>query len=125
MSIVRHGRNPGTPGTGLDRASQVVVHNGTVYFVVTGNRPFEATTSAAEQAKQCLAKAEERLAAAGTDKSRLLTVQIWLSDMRYFQEVNAVYDPWLDQANLPVRCCAAVELGHPDLKVEIIITAAV
>jgi enamine deaminase RidA (YjgF/YER057c/UK114 family) len=122
MSITRHGRNPGTPGTGLDRASQVVVHNGTVYFVVTGNRPFGGT--AAEQAQQCLAKAEERLATAGSSKSKLLTVQIWLSDMRYFQEVNAVYDPWLDQANLPVRCCAAVELGHPDLKVEIIITAA-
>ncbi|BBK39967.1 hypothetical protein STAQ_50450 [Allostella sp. ATCC 35155] len=122
MSIVRHGRNPGTAG--LDRASQVVVHNGTVYFVVTGNRPFEGTPSAAEQAKQCLAKAEERLAAAGSSKSKLLTVQIWLSDMRYFQEVNAVYDPWLDQQNLPVRCCAAVELGHPDLKVEMIMVAA-
>jgi len=123
MSIQRHGRNPGTPGTGLDRASQIVVHNGTAYFVVTGNRPFGGT--AAEQAQQCLAKADERLASLGIDKSHLLTVQIWLSDIRFFQEVNAVYDPWLDQANLPSRCCAAVELAHPDLKVEIIITAAV
>ncbi|BBK34908.1 enamine deaminase RidA (YjgF/YER057c/UK114 family) [Stella humosa] len=122
MSIVRHGRNPGTPGTGLDRASQVVVYNGVVNFVTTGNRPFGGT--AAEQAAQCLARAEERLAAAGSSKSKLLTVQIWLTDMRYFQEVNAVYDAWLDQANLPVRCCAKVELAHPDLKVEMIFSAA-
>ena len=50
---------------------------------------------------------------------------VMLADMRYFAEMNEVWDAWVDQASPPVRACGACDLGSPDMKVEIIITAAV
>lgn len=122
MEIKRIGRNPGTDPQRA-RASQISVHNGTVYFAATPNRPFGGSIS--EQTQQVLARVEERLALAGSDKSRILIAQVWISDMRHFAEMNAVWDAWVDQGSPPARGCSACDLAHPDLKVEMIITAAV
>jgi enamine deaminase RidA (YjgF/YER057c/UK114 family) len=48
-----------------------------------------------------------------------------ISDMRHFAEMNGVWDAWVDQESPPVRACGAADLGSPDMKVEVIITAAV
>lgn len=124
IPIHRFGRNPGAPGSPLVRSCPVVAHNGTVYTVATADKPYDPRLSAAEQARQVLRRVEERLAAAGTNKSRLLMVQIMLSDMRHFAGMNEVWDAWIDQENPPVRCCWAADLGHPDLKVEMVVLAA-
>jgi hypothetical protein len=72
-----------------------------------------------------LGEVDRLLALAGTSKARLLTAQIWLSDMATFQEMNAVWDAWVDRANPPARWTGEAKLATPDYKVEIIVTAAV
>jgi enamine deaminase RidA (YjgF/YER057c/UK114 family) len=114
------------PITRLDpgpRASGIVVHGGVAYFTTIPDRPFGG--SAAEQTRQILRRVEERLARLGSGKSRILATQIWLSDIRYFAEMNEVWDAWIDPLNPPSRACCAVELANPDLKVEMVMTAAV
>ena len=65
------------------------------------------------------------LAEAGTDKTRILTAQIWLADMADFAEMNAVWDAWVPQGNCPARATGESKLATPDYKVEIIVVAAV
>ena len=66
----------------------------------------------------------ERLLAAGTDKTRLLTAQIWLADMGTFAEMNAVWDAWVAHGQAPARATGSADLATPDYKVEIIVVAA-
>ena len=106
------------------RASGIVVHNDVAYFTTIPDRPFDPALSAADQTRQILRRVDERLARLGIDKSRILTTQIWLNDMRWFEQMNAVWDAWIDPAHPPSRACAAVVLGNPNLKVEMIMTAA-
>jgi len=124
MDIKRIGRNPAADPQRA-RGSQISVYNGTVYFAATPDRPFDGGASVAAQTQQVLARVDERLKLAGTDKSRILIAQVWISDMRHFAEMNSVWDAWVDQDSPPARACAACQLGSPDMKVEMIITAAV
>jgi enamine deaminase RidA (YjgF/YER057c/UK114 family) len=124
MDIQRIGRNPATDPA-RSRASQIAVHNGTVYFAATPDRPFDPAASIGVQTAQMLKRVEERLALAGSDKSRVLMAHVMISDMRHFAGMNEVWDAWADQGSPPVRACGACDLGSPDMKVEVIITAAV
>ena len=124
MEIKRIGRNSATDPS-RSRGSQITVHNGTVYFAATPDRPFDPGASIAVQTRQMLKRVDERLALAGSDKSRILAAHVMISDMRHFADMNAVWDEWVDQASPPVRACGACDLGSPDMKVEVIITAAV
>ena len=69
-------------------------------------------------------KIDELLAAAGTDKSRLLSATIWLADIRHFNEMNAVWDAWVSPGNTPGRACVEARLAAPQWKVEIAVVAA-
>lgn len=124
MDIKRIGRNPAGDDQSRSRASQISVHNGTVYFAATPDRPFDAATSVAEQTKQVLKRVEERLTMAGSDKSKILIAQVWIGDIGYFNEMNSVWDAWVDQDSPPARACSAVTLANPAMKVEMIIIAA-
>lgn len=124
MDIKRIGRNPATDPA-RSRGSQITVHNGTVYFAATPDRPFDPGASITVQTQQMLKRVDERLALAGSDKSRILAAHVMISDMRFFADMNAVWDEWVDQDSPPVRACGAANLGSPDMKVEVIITAAV
>jgi enamine deaminase RidA (YjgF/YER057c/UK114 family) len=124
MDIQRIGRNPATDPSRA-RGSQISVHNGVVYFAATPDRPFDPGASIGEQTRQMLARVDERLALAGSDKSRILIAHVMISDMRHFAGMNEVWDAWVDQVSPPARACGAADLGSPDMKVEIIITAAV
>jgi hypothetical protein len=61
---------------------------------------------------------------AGTDKSRLLSVQVWLKTMDDFDAMNAVYDAWVVSGNAPMRACGKVELADPAYRIEVIAIAA-
>jgi enamine deaminase RidA (YjgF/YER057c/UK114 family) len=104
------------------RMSQAVVHNGIAYLAGQVGTPGGSVT---EQTKAVLAEIDRLLAAAGTSKARLLTAQIWLSDIASFGEMNAVWDAWVDGENPPARWTGEAKLATPDYKVEIIVTAAV
>jgi enamine deaminase RidA (YjgF/YER057c/UK114 family) len=105
------------------RMSQCVVHGNTVYTagqVAQGARG----ASVAEQTKDILAAIDKLLAQAGTDKSRLLTANIWLADIATFDEMNQVWDGWVASGNTPARATVQAQLAHPDYKVEIMVSAA-
>ena len=104
------------------RMSQAVVHNGIAHLAGQVGAP---GAGVADQTRAVLAEVDRLLGACGTDKSKLLTAQIWLSDMATFAEMNAVWDAWVDRANPPARWTGEAKLATPDYKVEIIVTAAV
>ena len=105
------------------RMSQAVVHNGMVYLAgqVAQGAP---GGSVAEQTRDILGRIEALLAEAGTDKSRLLSATIWLTDMRDFAEMNAVWDDWVTPGEPPARACVESRLAAQHYNVEITVTAA-
>ena len=103
------------------RMSDIVIHNNTVYLAGQVGEGETVT----EQTKDILAQIDAALAKAGTDKSKLLQVIIWLDDMSAFAEMNAVWDAWVDPANSPARATGQAKLAAPKYKIEIIATAAV
>ncbi len=103
------------------RMSQAVKHNGIVYLA---GQVGTAGDSVAQQTRQCLQKVENLLSDAGSSKSQILQAIIWLDDMADFNEMNQVWDSWMTQANAPARATGEARLANPDLKVEIIVTAA-
>ena len=104
-----------------DRMSQAVVHNGIAYLAGQVGKPGEDATA---QTKEVLAQIDRLLALAGTDKTKILTAQVWLSDMADFAAMNAVWDGWVSKGNAPARWTGEAKLATPDYKVEIIVTAA-
>lgn len=105
------------------RMSQAVVHGDTVYLA--GQVALRAPGApVAEQTKDILAKTDELLAAAGTDKSKLLSATIWLTDIGTFNEMNAVWDAWVSPGNTPGRACVEAKLAAPQFTVEIAVIAA-
>ncbi len=104
------------------RMSQLVVHGDHVYLA--GQVAGDVSASAKGQTEQILAKIDALLARAGSDKSQLLYAQIWLSDIRFYDAMNEAWDAWVDPQNTPARATAESRLASPDIKVEIVITAA-
>jgi enamine deaminase RidA (YjgF/YER057c/UK114 family) len=106
------------------RMSQAVVHGGVVY--TAGQVALRAPgTSITEQTEDILARIDELLAEAGTDKSKLLSATIWLTDMRDFAEMNEVWDAWVAPGNAPARACVGSGLAAQQFNVEIGVIAAV
>lgn len=99
-----------------------VIHNGTVYLTGQVGTP---GTSAEAQMAEVLAKIDGLLAKAGTDKTRILHVQMWLDDIRDFDAVNRVWDAWIDPAHAPARSSGEGRMAKPGMLVELIVTAAV
>ncbi|WOH63959.1 RidA family protein [Bradyrhizobium sp. BWA-3-5] len=77
-----------------------------------------------QQTREVLTKVDAMLARAGTDKSRLLNVQIWLKSMDDFDAMNAVYDAWVVPGSAPTRACGRVDLADPAWRIELIAIAA-
>ncbi|MCU0912748.1 MAG: RidA family protein [Rhodobacteraceae bacterium] len=103
------------------RMSQAVIHAATVYLAGQVGAPGASVT---DQTRAVLAEIDRLLAAAGSDKTRILTAQIWLADMADFAEMNAVWDAWVPQGHTPARATGEAKLATPDYRVEIIVTAA-
>ncbi|MBL8563470.1 MAG: RidA family protein [Gemmobacter sp.] len=107
-------------GTGA-RMSEAVCYQGIVWLAGQVGNPGE---SVADQTRTCLAEVDRILAEAGTDKTRILSTQIWLADMADFPEMNAVWDAWVPQGHTPARATGEAKLAAPAYLVEIIVTAA-
>jgi enamine deaminase RidA (YjgF/YER057c/UK114 family) len=103
------------------RMSEGVCFNGIIWVAGQVGNPGD---SVADQTRVCLAEVDRILAEAGTDKTRILSAQIWLADMHSFAEMNAVWDAWVPQGNTPARATGEAKLAAPEYLVEIIVTAA-
>jgi len=115
MSITRNHTN--------SRMSQLVVHGDTIYLA--GQVASDSSANIATQTRQVLDKIDNLLAEAGSDKSRILSAQIWLANIGHYAAMNEVWDEWMPAGNAPARACIEARLATPDLLVEIGIIAAV
>ncbi len=103
------------------RMSQAVVHDNMVYLA--GQVADDKSADIATQTSQCLAAVDRLLAQAGTSKSSLLTMSVYLADISDFAAMNAVYDRWIDPSNPPTRACVEAKLADPGYKVEFVAVA--
>src|ERR1043165_5742458 len=123
MSLIRHQiRNISDENRGQPIISQAVVHGNVAYFA--GVTPDPIAGDIKTQTTQVLRRVDELLKLAGTDKSRLLSAQVWIADMRLFEDHNSVWNEWVDPANPPVRACLTTEFWRPGMLVEVMVVAA-
>ena len=113
MSITRF------PGNAVGR-SESVEHNGLVYTAVIAT---DLSADLRSQTEQALGQLKRNLSDAGTDKTRLLTATIYITDIDEKPIVNEVWDSWIGPDNWPVRACLEVKLEGNTL-VEIVALAA-
>lgn len=115
MAIERHEVGP--------RMSKAVVHGNTVYLAgIVADNP--KGKSVKEQTQDILRQIDGFLAKVSTDKSKLLSANIWITDMANFADMNAVWDAWVAPGNTPARATVEARLAAPDYKVEIMVVAA-
>ena len=114
MSITRHHSN--------QRMSQIVIHGDTVYLA--GQVARDAGADIRVQTEQVLQKIDDYLDEAGSDRTKILSAQVWLSSIGHFAAMNEVWDAWVPEGHAPARACIEARLASPDLLVEIGIIAA-
>lgn len=102
-------------------ASQMVVHGGKIY--IGGIRAAHAGPDIQAQTTHALKHIEHLLEQAGSKKVNILTVQIWLSNMDYFSDMNQAWNAWVTADSAPLRACVRAELSEPDALVEFLVTA--
>lgn len=105
------------------RLAAAVRHNDTLY--VAGQVADTVNGSVEVQTREVLAKIDALLKQAGSDRSKLLSLTVYLPNMGDFAAMNAAYDAWVDTANLPARATVEARLADPGLKVEISAIAAI
>ena len=118
MTITRYGMTDAT--NGLPIISRAVVCGDMVYLCGVTPDPVGDITA---QTTQVLERIDRLLQTAGTDKSKLLTAQVWLTDMQLFEAHNAAWNAWVDPQNPPVRACVQAALWRLNILVEIMVTA--
>ena len=104
------------------RLSEMAVHNGVCYLA--GQVPSDGSQDIAGQTRQVLAAIDALLARAGTDKSRLLMVQIYIKDLADFPGMNAEWEAWLPAGHAPPRATVKADLAKPEWRLEMVVTAA-
>lgn len=104
------------------RLSEMAVHNGVCYLA--GQVAADGSRDITGQAKQVLASIDALLARAGTDKSKLLMVQIFIKDLADFPALNAVWEAWLPAGHAPPRATVKADMAKPEWRVEMVVTAA-
>ena len=113
-TITRHGM--------AARYSEASVFNGVIYLA--GMVPGGAATDIRGQTQDVLAQIDAHLAACGSDKSRILRVQIYLANIADIAAMNSVWDAWVAPGNAPPRATVQAALADPAWKIEIVVTAA-
>jgi enamine deaminase RidA (YjgF/YER057c/UK114 family) len=105
------------------RLSDMAVYNGVAYLA--GQVPDDSRLDITGQTQQVLATIDRLLAEAGTDKTKILMAQIFITNMKEFDGMNKAWDAWVAGGNAPPRATVEARLANPDYKVEIVVTAAV
>ena len=128
MDIQRIGIIESTSGRPIVSVAPIIsyatVHAGLVYVAGVTADPAKLG-DVKDQTRQVLERIDRLLARAGTSKSKMLTAQVWLTDMNLFVDHNEAWNAWVDPKNPPVRACLqSPSLWRPGMLVEIMTTAA-
>ena len=105
------------------RMSEMSVYNGVAHLA--GQVAEDASADISGQTRQVLAAIDSLLARAGSNKTKILMAQIFLSDVRDFAAMNAVWDGWVTPGHTPPRATVQAPLARPEWRVEIVVTAAI
>lgn len=105
------------------RMSEAVTLGNRIYC--SGMIPEDTSLDVTGQVRQALAEIDSLLAKGGSDKSKILTATIWLSDISDFAAMNKVWDAWVVPGHTPARATVQARLNDPDMKVEIMVVAAI
>lgn len=107
------------------RMSQVVIHNKTIYLAGQVATVAARGKDVATQTKEILSTIDRLLHEAGSNKDRLLSATIWLTDMAAFAEMNTIWDAWVNPHASPARATVvSAQLASPDYRIEIAVIAA-
>jgi enamine deaminase RidA (YjgF/YER057c/UK114 family) len=104
------------------RYSELAVLNGVVYL--GGMVPERGDTDIRGQTEDVLQQVEQWLLRAGSDKSRILRAQIFLTDIAEIGVMNEVWDAWVVPGTAPPRATVQAALANPAYRIEIVVTAA-
>ena len=104
------------------RYSEAAIFNGVVYLA--GMVPECEATDIRSQTADVLQQIEQRLAEAGSDKTRILRTQIYLKDISDIAAMNEVWDAWVVTGSAPPRATVQAALANPDYLIEVVVTAA-
>ena len=105
------------------RMSEASIHNGIVYLA--GQVPEDTSLDIEGQTREVLTAIDALLAQAGSDKTRILRAQIFLTDIADFAGMNRAWDAWVVPGNAPARATVEARLARPEWKVEIVVTAVI
>ena len=105
------------------RLSEMAVHQGVAYLA--GQVAADGSQDITGQTTQVLAQIDALLTRAGTDKSKILMCQIFITDLADFPALNAVWERWVASGNAPPRATVQARLAKPEWRVEMVLTAAV
>jgi enamine deaminase RidA (YjgF/YER057c/UK114 family) len=114
MAVIRHHVGK--------RLSEIAVHNGTVYLA--GQIAEDDDQDIIGQTREVLGHIDRLLGEVDSDKSLLLSVQVYISDMANFAGMNAVWDEWVAQGDTPPRATVEAKLANPKCLVEVVVVAA-
>ncbi len=114
MAVIRHHVGP--------RLSEIAVHNGTVYLA--GQIAEDTKQDIGGQTREVLGHIDRLLGEVNSDKTQLLSVQIYIADMKDFAGMNAVWDTWVPAGATPPRATVESKLANPECLVEIVVVAA-
>lgn len=104
------------------RLSETAIHNGTIYLA--GQIAEDTTQDIVGQTREVLGHVERLLGEVGSDKTRILSTQIYIADMADFPGMNAVWDEWVVPGHTPPRATVEAKLADPACLVEVVIVAA-
>ncbi|WP_028303745.1 RidA family protein [Oceanospirillum maris] len=104
------------------RMSRIVKNNGTIYLC--GQVAVDSSADIKEQTRTTLEKIETLLAQAGSDKHNMLSVTIYVRDMKDFSAMNKIWDAWVPEGAAPARACVEARMASPELLVEMSVVAA-
>ncbi|UYZ67725.1 RidA family protein [Moraxella bovis] len=103
--------------------TEIAIYNGVVYLA--GQVPDDDSLDIVGQTREVLTNIDKALAKAGTDKSKLLTAQVFIKDLNDFEQFNAEYTAWIAGNVPPTRATVQANLVNPNWLIEIVVTAAV
>ncbi len=114
MEIKRHDQTP--------RMSRIVEHGDTIYLC--GQTAKDRSADIQGQTATTLEKIEELLATVGSDKTKILSVTIYLNSIGHFAKMNEVWDAWVAPGHQPARACLEARMAAPELLIEMTVIAA-
>ncbi|ANB90664.1 endoribonuclease L-PSP [Moraxella ovis] len=106
-----------------DTLSEIAIHNGVVYLA--GQVPNGDSLDIKGQSREVFANIDAALAKAGSDKSKILSAQVFITDLANFDAFNSEWNQWVKDITPPTRATVEAKLVNPNWLVEIMVVAAI